>query len=395
MLMCFILAGYTVLNQTIKFLMNEDSSSVNYKPINANPKYDYPTYSFCFTSTSWSTLQDKFEQLLITKYAINAKYWNQLLKGKHIGKRRWKTNLKYDDFSHVDYNDFTFEFESFLETFSDSAIKLETKDENQSRKYGASDKQNETWPFFLNYKDPDTICFTRKNEDKLKLLRTNDMIWMDMKYFKHAKVLLHVYLHHTGQLTRSLGNPHLKIYASELHDWNSKITLKINHVSILRKRENSKIPCDKNLANDDEKFRKELIKMVGCVPIYWTPLDTDDNHTKICRTSEEMSKIYHYLTNKEKIWSLYDQPCNYMKVSVETIQQPNYQRYILLHFAYMIESFEEYVNHREFGIEGLGAGIGGYVGIFLGYSFLQIPSTMNDLWIWLKRLKTKCHMKEK
>ena len=24
-----------------------------------------------------STLQDKFEQLLITKYAINAKYWNQ------------------------------------------------------------------------------------------------------------------------------------------------------------------------------------------------------------------------------------------------------------------------------------------------------------------------------
>ena len=55
----------------------------------------------------------------------------------------------------------------------------------------------------------------------------------------------------------------------------------------------------------------------------------------------------------------------------------------------MNENYEEVISFREFGIEGLGAGIGGYVGIFLGYSFLQIPSTLSNLWIRLKRYKTK------
>merc|ERR1712083_102068 len=109
-------------------------------------------------------------------------------------------------------------------------------------------------------------------------------------------------------------------------------TLKINYVSILRRRENSKIPCDKNLKDDDEMFRNKIIKLVGCAPIYWKSLVTFPNTTKICTTSDEMSDIYYYLTNKDQIMSLYDQPCNYMKISVETFQQPNFLRYILLHF---------------------------------------------------------------
>ena len=343
----------------------------------------------------WSKLQDKFEELLISKYAINAKQFNELLKGKNVEKRHWNTSLTFENFSFIEYNDFTFEFEQFLETFSDAAIKFGTKDKNHTRVYGTSPKQNETWPFFLNYNDPDNICFTRKNDAIDNLIRTSDMIWMDMQYFKYSKVFLHVYLHHTGHLVRSLGNPHLKIYGNEIHDWNSKITLKINHVSILRKRENSKIPCDKDLQNDDNKFRQSIVKRVGCVPIYWTPLIFNQSNIKTCKTSAEMGEIYHYLTHKETIMSLYDQPCDYMKISAETIQQPNYQRYIMLQFAYMIENYEEYVNHREFGIEGLGAGIGGYVGIFLGYSFLQIPSTINNLWMRLKQFRTTLQIKDK
>ena len=334
-----------------------------------------------------------FEQHLISKHAINAKQWNQLLKGHKVVKANWKTNVDIGNFSHIKYDDLTFKFERFLKIFSDSSIEFQTKEIEQTRKYSISQRKNDTLPFFLNYEDPDTICFTRKNEEPVTI-RANDMIWMDMKYFKHTKVFLNVYFHHTGQLTRSLGKPHLKIHGSKLHDWNSKTTLKINHVSILRKRENSRIPCDKNLENDDDKFRKTIIKQVGCIPIYWESMVLDNNTTKTCKTSKEMFQIHYYLTQKYKIMSLYHQPCNYMKVSVETVQQPNYQRYILFQFIYMNENYEEYVNFRDFDIEGLGAGVGGYVGIFLGYSFLQIPSTLNSLFMWMKRLITKHHRKD-
>ena len=388
-LVCFIFAGYTVLNQVIKFLNNDDSSSVNYKKFSINPTFDYPTYSFCYISTPWGTLQNMFEQRLISKYAITAKQWNLLLKGSHIEKKHWRTSLEFGNFSQIEQNNFSIEFKRFLKTFSDAAIKFETRNDNDSKKYTTSHKLTETRPFFLSYKDPDTMCFTRNNTAISGLVRTNDMIWFDIKYFKKANVNLYVYLHHTGHLVRSLGKPHLKIYGSEIEYWNSKVTLKINHVSILRRRRNSKIPCDKDLQNDDDKFLKEIIKRVGCIPVYWIPQIKDHNNNKTCRTSRQMFEIYYYLTHKEMIMAQYHQPCNYMKVSIETIQQPYYKRYILLQFTYMNENYEELLSFREFGIEGLGAGIGGYVGIFLGYSFLQIPSTLSSLWIRLKRYKTK------
>ena len=388
-LLCFIFAGFTVLNQIIKFLKNEDSSSVNYKKFGDKPSFDYPTYSFCYISTPWSTLQNMFEEQFISKYAINAKQLNLLIKGGHIEKKHWSARLKFENFSLIEYNDFSIEFERFLKTFSDAAIKFEARNDNHSKKYSTWDKKTEVLPFFLNYKDPDTVCFTRNNTAIPGLVRTNDMIWFDIKYFKKANVHLYVYLHHTGHLTRSLGNPHLKIYGNEITYWNSKVTVKVNHVSILRRRRNSKIPCDKDLENDDDKFRNEITKKVGCIPVYWIPLMKGQNSNKTCRTSRQMLKVYYYLTHTEKIMAQYHQPCNYMKVSVETIQQPYNKRYILLQMTYMNENYEELMSFREFGIEGLGAGIGGYVGIFLGYSFLQIPYTLSNLWIRLKRYKTK------
>ena len=392
---CFILAGYTVLTQVLKFLDNEDSSSVNYKPFNENTNENYPTYSFCFLSTPWSTILNNYDEELLAKYAVNSRQLNELMKGNVIEKEHWKTSLGFANFSHIDYSQFTFKFERFLKTFSDAAIVFEAKDCNQTRKYENTPRKNEIWPFYQSYEDPDTICFTRKNEEKTNLIRTNDMIWMDMKYFKHAKVFLHVYLHHVGHLTRSLGKPHFRTFGTEIHDTNSKINLKINHVSILRRRENSKSPCDMNLKNDDDMFRNMVIKQVGCAPSYWKSLLSVPNSTKICATSDEMFAIYHYLTNKDQIMSLYDQPCNYMKISVETVQQPNFLRYMLFHLVYTSEHYEEYLNSREFGYESLGAGVGGYVGIFLGYSFLQIPSTLNAFWMWLKRVKATCHKNRK
>ena len=61
-----------------------------------------------------------------------------------------------------------------------------------------------------------------------------------------------------------------------------------------------------------------------------------------------MSEIFYYLTNKDVIMLLHDQPSNYMKVSVGALQQPYYLDYILMELAYMDESYQEFINAREF-----------------------------------------------
>ena len=42
---------------------------------------------------------------------------------------------------------------------------------------------------------------------------------------------------------------------------------------------------------------------------------------------------------------------------------------------YLTESYQEIANQKDFSGEALWSGIGGLVGIFLGYSIMQVPDT--------------------
>ena len=47
---------------------------------------------------------------------------------------------------------------------------------------------------------------------------------------------------------------------------------------------------------------------------------------------------------------------------------------LTFHIKFPDEIYTEILSLREFGPESLGAGIGGYIGIFVGYSIMQIPT---------------------
>ena len=72
-----------------------------------------------------------------------------------------------------------------------------------------------------------------------------------------------------------------------------------------------------------------------------------------------------------------------MKVDVGARQSMYYFNYILMEVDYMEEDYQEFINVREFGFESCWAGIGGFVGIFLGYSCLRIPGTLGQLLVWI------------
>ena len=59
----------------------------------------------------------------------------------------------------------------------------------------------------------------------------------------------------------------------------------------------------------------------------------------------------------------------------------------LIQIKYAESTYQEIENVREFSFETFFAGIGGFVGIFLGYSMLQIPDLLGNAHLILQKLK--------
>ena len=69
-----------------------------------------------------------------------------------------------------------------------------------------------------------------------------------------------------------------------------------------------------------------------------------------------------------------------MKVTTGVLQKKlDFSHHLVLDFVYMDDFYEEIINVRDFGFESLWSGVGGFVGIFLGYSLLQIPDLLQSL----------------
>ena len=76
----------------------------------------------------------------------------------------------------------------------------------------------------------------------------------------------------------------------------------------------------------------------------------------------------------------YDSPCLEMDISaVQVANEQNPRDEILVKFVYVDDTFNEVINIQEFGFESLWSSVGGFVGIFLGYSLLQLPELLKVL----------------
>ena len=51
-----------------------------------------------------------------------------------------------------------------------------------------------------------------------------------------------------------------------------------------------------------------------------------------------------------------------------------------LNISYTTEDFQEIVNVKAFDVETLWSSVGGFIGIFLGYSLLQVTELLEALW---------------
>ena len=375
--------------ETLRYLKNEDTSTITYKNFATSSQDTYPTFSLCFTDDEdEGIIYDHFKDDITSTLPVAnadiypAKTFSRILKGENIPIGHYKEEVfSIYNTSEAYVNMFSIKLEQLYDY-----IEFTTEHSNDSLTLYSNINSNDDLPIYLSYQDPSTICFTRQDDKNLNIIRIEDSLNLlreELQKF-HNRLRFKIFIHHPGQLLRGFDAP---VFESEMRhiDWDKPmLTFKIMQQSILRKRPDAKTPCNPDLHDDDLQLKMKVSEVGGCIPSYWKNLIPTN---KICRTPEEMEKSWRMLQNFTHIFSSYNPPCNEMKLAVTYDKQPIFaheRNFLFMKFKYTDKNYQEIVNVREFGLESLWSSVGGFVGIFVGTSLSHLPSLIAMHWTWMQ-----------
>ena len=162
----------------------------------------------------------------------------------------------------------------------------------------------------------------------------------------------------------------------------SHIYMSIAFVSILRSRADANERCNESLTNEDRLFRIRVINEIGCIPVYWNRLNGEDVDVGLCKSLQQLKMAHRLILKPTEILSTYDPPCVQMQVPVN-INQKLLKGEIgefRISISYLAEKYQEINNIKDFDLGTLWCNAGGYIGMFCGFSLLQLADTLDNNW---------------
>ena len=197
---------------------------------------------------------------------------------------------------------------------------------------------------------------------------------------------MQIFVHYPGQMLRSVFGMD-RIYKRTLRvkrgDFKSNQVFEIvlNQMTVLKKRADAIKQCNPD-PTDDKRFWDEIFNRLTCLPSYWKHFLPKNTALLECKTLTEFEtmanltqpkkKTAQYIV-KENIVSSIATPCNEMKLVLSSNKKP--KRNITnarLKMIYHTKNYQEIKNERAFGMDSLWSNIGGFAGMFIGYSLLNL-----------------------
>ena len=391
-ILCFILAINLTVEQMQRYIENNDTSVMSYKHFNSNEN-KYPIFTFCFASDPNILYNDELKELYPLKNPKNdqsKENYNKILKGFSSPLAN-QTDI-WEKIRSIEIRKLTHLLHTFIHM-----VNFNSKSKTKSRKYDRTLNESKNLVelrqfLYLSHQDPDQICFSRQTEstDDSDLLRKTDEVWIDLNPIIDSTTAnkyngyFRTYMHYPGQLIRNLDKPAYEITIEEFIGVTKlKVSVTVSFVSVLRKRPSANKKCNASLTDDDTEFRLKIVQRIGCIPIYWIGIVEDEDDLKPCKSVDNHQNIYSLIKNSSLVMNSYNQPCIEMMVPINLIEDRNpylLPGYLILTIPYATEMFQEIQNVNDFDIQSLWSSVGGFVGIFLGYSLLQIPELFDVEW---------------
>ena len=394
-LACFGLAGYMALLQFQAYVSNDDSSVVSYKEFDGYTDDEYPTFTVCLVGEGGTIL-------------------DQTVNGKSIDRLRYYRTLigKYEDdrnFSLIRFEDRAIDILPIIKTFNSV-----TKQGRVIRKKGLFVDTNSNPPFVTTYNDPNHVCYTKTEKDENGILLRYDYLELNgadmMRSFNNYD--MYFFVHQKGQLLKKLGEPDFVLKHETVKKTKDnvsyKVKMRVNAVDVLTKRPDAEIPCNVSLHDVDSRWISNAVDALGCIPAFFKRFSTNTTLPAEEVTKLECTKEQYLRFNKNfipdynfgQIASMYLQPCSqihYIVTSTDSLIDEKEVKDIYLDLIsstskklgkveikieYAILEFRETKNYRAFGVLSLWSQIGGFIGIFLGYSLLQVPDLIGSIFKW-------------
>ena len=348
----------------------------------------YPTFSICISSPNGGLFRNaaKLDRFIYSIFLTGGSgFYND---GKN--------------YSHFDYDNMVITLRDFVQEYR-------RKSKGSDKKKAITEYQFDIDKSFkLAYQGPVTICFSKREKEKEDRRIQHDSVYLNLTRLYTIKqgFAVSAFIHMKGQLVRMIRSPSYHVAWEKIRDLKKKgsllytAILKNNAIETLRRRPDATKRCNKTLEDENQQWRMSLVKEVGCIPSFEKRfLGGSGEGESLLSTLPRCGRLsyrrlrqdYSPFTNFEASADLYVEPCTEMSSVVTTAEDVIYRKdndvSVLCFQFYYEENYKEIVNQEAFSLADLWSQVGGFVGIFIGYSIIQIPTTIEEFY---KQIKEWC-----
>ena len=277
---CGLATILLICNCFYKFWLDKDASQISFKQYHENKDALYPSVSICF---NWPYRKDAFREL---GPGIDAENYNKFLSGK----------IWDDKYLDIDYENVTLDLESYLNSINVENTKHEVEYYNLEK--NVTDTHGIT--LSVTGRSSDEKClgidipYTEKLPLKRMKLKFKNQIFKDIDTKSVYKQNFYLSFHYPSQfLISSIKSAIIPFKVNTILSPSSngvtlnKLTLNVEHMEVLRRRNKITENCNMDWKTNDQLFKTHLIQAVGCSPPHWYHRKDFRN----CSSKKEISRF--------------------------------------------------------------------------------------------------------
>ena len=369
-----------------RFVENENATSITYKLFNEGPEDKYPTFSICLKGSRFHWYHPL---VIFDAFGLSVEQFERMVKGEMAFKYDFdysvglfrKTLTFFNNESDVAFDSFHLKMSDVL--LNANLTALDYRDSSIYSRQQGEDILAKS-PFSTTYQTPNMICFTRESDHVADLIRLEDLLTLNKNLINNAMYKateMQIFIHHPGQLIRSLDVPNFKS-SFDNYRYDKTLSFKLSQSTIVRRRPDSSEPCNSRIQDYDMFLINEVLKEMKCMPPYWKDYVRGTIHLEECTSPENLQIAYNYTKTWKAVMQKHFPPCIDMYniagwnwLDAEGSENPEEAR---IKFTYQEQYYQELEYLPGFDLETFISNVGGFVGIFLGYSLMQFPELLGN-----------------
>ena len=358
---CLSFTCYQTYVQFSDYVKNEDTASIEYRKFNLEEKDQYPTYSICFGS--YGKPEEHFDEShpSFTNHNITPSLYGSFLMGNETDDPKYD-QIVYDDVISNIINDHVISLHSGGLDGSDF----------HRLTYNVSRENRDIYPVSITIQVPFgggfITCISKKVSYQENMVQLADVIYFNATSLFKKNLIMTLHVHQVGQVKQALmAAPLVEIQTNNASKIKPGFECSINKVEVLRKRHDSKMPCDENLSDETQIALNAEMRKVGCIPAYWQIFADKLLHLfPKCKQNQYRTIYKDFIsTGFKNVQAMYTQPCSSMTLSTTYNSRSGESEdesifYMVL--RYDQDHYKEILNKRAFTLGDLLAQVGGYVG---------------------------------